>query len=161
MANDSSTGSRLAFEISLWRLQEQLERSRALDSRLTNAFALSAAMVALLGSALLFSDLPEGSAVRSAVTAGAALFVANIVVSTSALLAGRWALAPNLDALLSYVDQLPVDELTIEVASSLVEVIESNERGLRRKALLVTGAVILTASTAVTIAVAAILLSSQ
>ena len=94
-------------------------------------------------------------------TAGAALFVANIVVSTSALLAGRWALAPNLDALLSYVDQLPVDELTIEVASSLVEVIEANERGLRRKALLVTGAVILTASTAVTIAIAAILLSSQ
>lgn len=161
MADDSSSGARLAFEIALWRLGEQLERSRALDSRLTNAFALSAAMIALLGSALLFSDLPNGSGVKTAVMAGAVLFVGNIAVSASALLAGRWELAPNLEALMLYVDQVPVNELTIEVAASLVEVVENNERGLRRKALLVTGGVLLTAATAVTIAVAAILLSGQ
>ena len=85
MAEDTS-GARLAYDIAFWRLREQIEYGRSLDSKLGSAFALSAAMIALLGSALIFSAPVNHMGVESAVISAAALFIANIVVSTGALI---------------------------------------------------------------------------
>lgn len=86
---DSEASARLPYEIALWRLQQQIEYGRSLDSKLGSAFALRAAMIALLGSALIFASPLEERGVGAAVSAAAALFIANILVSTAALLAGR------------------------------------------------------------------------
>ncbi len=162
MADEHSVaGVHLNAQIALWRLQEQLDRSRSLDSRLANSFGLSAAMIALLGSALLFANRPPGSGVDAAVIVGASLFIANILISAAALLIGHWELAPNLAISTRFATTLPSDEFTLTVTESVVQAIERNERGLRLKGWLVSLAIGLTAATAVAIAAAAILLTGQ
>ena len=96
MAEDTS-GARLAYDIALWRLREQIAYGRSLDSKLGSAFALSAAMIALLGSALIFAAPVEQAGVGAAVASAASLFIANIVVSTAALLIGRLQIGPKAE----------------------------------------------------------------
>lgn len=150
--------SRIAHEIALWRLQEQLSYGATLDSRLASSFALAAAMVALLGSALLFAESADRQGVSTAVTVAAGLFVANVVVSTAALLMNRWTLAPNLDELLEFAEIAEGDELARWVAESLAAAVEENARWLPAKFWLVSGGVALTAATSIAVAIAVFLL---
>lgn len=39
---DTESSARVSFEVALWRLQQQIEYGRSLDSKLGSAFALSA-----------------------------------------------------------------------------------------------------------------------
>ena len=157
MADELSLSVRLAFDIALWRLQEQLERSRSLDSRLGNAFGLSAAMIAILGSAVLFADETRTAEIEIAVTAAAGLFVANIVIATVALLIGRMAVAPNLAELLENIESGDYEEVTRWAAEALVHATEGNALQLQLKGWLVSAAVATTAATAVAVASSAIL----
>ena len=150
--------TRIAHEVALWRLQEQLSYRAALDSRLASSFALAAAMVALLGSALLFAESADRDGVSTAVTVAAGLFVANVVVSTAALLMNRWTLAPNLDELLEFAEVSEGDELARWVAESVAVAIEENARWLQIKFWLVSGAVALTAATSIAVSTAVFLL---
>ena len=147
---------RLAFDIALWRQQEQRERDRTLDSRLGYAFGLSAAMIALFGTASLFVDRSDISEIGEIVAAAAALFITNIVISAIAFVIGRWTLAPNLPELLRYAETTDEDELLRWATDALKQAIAHNERWLWLKGWLVSLAVVLTAATAVTIAVATI-----
>lgn len=154
---DEISGARLAYETALWRLREQIVYGRSLDSKLGSAFALSAAMIALLGSALIFASPVEQSGVAAAVTAAAGLFIANIVVSTAALLIGRSDVIPTPAAILSVaVDE---DDASLwEGATEELSASERRSRGLvRMKSALVGAALLLTAATAISVAVAAIL----
>ena len=161
LPNDPTTSAhpqlRLAFDLALWRQQEQQARDRALESKLGYAFGLSAALVAVFGTALLFASDASVSQIRDPVVAAAALFIADIVVSALAFVIGRWTLAPNLDELVEYAATADEEELLRWTTDVLVKAVESNERWLWLKGLLVGAAIGLTAATAVTIAVAAIL----
>ena len=148
---------RLAFDIALWRQQEQVERARALDGKLGQTIGLSAAMIAVFGSAVLLvsgDDLPQ---ISNIVRVAAGLFIANVVISAIASVVGRWTLAPNLRRLLEYADSADEDEMLFWATAALVEAIARNERWLWVKGTLVALAIALTAATAVTIAVGAIL----
>ena len=148
---------RLAFDLALWRQQEQQARNRALESKLGYAFGLSAALVAVFGTALLFASDASVSQVRVAMIVAAALFITGIVVSALAFVIGRWALAPNLNRLLEYAESVDEEDLLRWATNSLLDATASNERWLWLKGLLVSAAIGLAAGTAVTIAVAAIL----
>ena len=153
---DTGSSARVAFEVALWRLQQQIEYGRSLDSKLGSAFALSAAMIALLGSALIFASPLEQQGVGAAVTAAAGLFIANIVVSTAALIIGRLDIGPGgeeVPALVSTDDA----GLSNEVAGQLSLAEQRNSGVLRVKSMFVGGALLLTSATAIAIAVAAIL----
>ncbi|MCY4618850.1 MAG: hypothetical protein OXD50_09930 [Chloroflexi bacterium] len=114
-------------------------------------------MIALLGSAVLFADESQTAEIETAVTAAAALFVANIVISTVALLIGRMAVAPNLAELLANLESGSNDELTRWAAEALVQAAEVNAPQLQLKGWLVSAAVAMTAATAVAVASTAIL----
>lgn len=154
---DEISGPRLAYETALWRLREQIVYGRSLDSKLGSAFALSAAMIALLGSALIFASPVEQSGVAAAVTAAAGLFIANIVVSTAALLIGRSDVIPTPAAILSVAAD--EDDANLwEGATEELSASERRSRGLvRMKSALVGAALLLTAATAISVALAAIL----
>ena len=148
---------RLAFDIALWRQQEQVERARALDGKLGQTIGLSAAMIAVFGSAVLLvsgDDLPQ---ISNIVRVAAGLFIANVVISAIASVVGRWTLAPNLDELRHYVQFADEARVLRWAIASLAKAIDRNERWLWLKGALVALAIGLTAATAVTIALGAIL----
>lgn len=146
---------RLAFDLALWRQQEQVERARALDGKLGQTIGLSAAMIAVFGSAVLLAG-PNQSAISVAVTVAAALFIANVILSAWAFVIGRWTLAPNLQQLLDDAASADEGELLRWITGALIRAIDANEQGLRFKEVLTTLAIVLTAATAVAIAAAAI-----
>ena len=147
---------RLAFDLALWRQQEQVERARALDGKLGQTIGLSAAMIAVFGSAVLLAASADLSAISGIVPVAAGLFIANVLVSTLAFAFGRWTIAPNLDELISYAEAAVQDALLRWAIETLVRAAKMNERVLRVKEALVVSAIVLTAATAVTLAVAAI-----
>lgn len=156
MAEDPS-GPRVAYETALWRLREQIEYGRSLDSKLGSAFALSAAMIALLGSALIFAAPVEQAGVAAAVTVAAGLFIANIVVSTAALLIGRSDVIPTPSAM-SRATAGEDEASALQGAAGELWAAERRSRMLLRvKSALVGAALLLTGATAIAIAVAAIL----
>lgn len=157
MTVESANSLRLAFELALWRIQEQLDRARALDGRLANTFGLSAAMIALLGSALLFADEARTAEVREAVTAAAALFSVNIVISTAALLVGKLAVTPDLEELQRHVRVAEERELTLWAIEALANAADGNAFQLQLKGWLVSAAILMTAATGVAVASSAIL----
>ncbi|MDE2967203.1 MAG: hypothetical protein OXS30_06945 [Chloroflexota bacterium] len=155
MAEDSS-GAKLASEIALWHLREQIAYGRALDTKIGSAFALSAAMIALLGSALIFAAPVEQGGVGTAVISAAGLFIANIVVSTTALLIGGQDIGPGVEDP-EFAASAGNEELSQYLAEQLALAERRNNRVLRVKSMLVGAALLLTAATAISIAVAAIL----
>ena len=148
---------RLAFDLALWRQQEQVERARALDGKLGQTIGLSAAMIAVFGSAVLLVGADDLSRIGDIVRIAAGLFIANVVVSAAAAVVGRWTLAPNLRGLLALAESADEAKMLTWVTAALVEAIARNERWLWGKGILVSVAIGLTAATAVTIAVGAIL----
>ena len=154
---DEAANARLGYEIALWRLREQIEYGRSLDSKLGSAFALSAAMIALLGSALIFAAPVEQEGVGTAVTAAAGLFIANIVVSTAALLIGRLRIGPTNAQISTRFGVGEEADLSVWAAQQFAAAEQRNNRVFRIKASLVTAALLLTAATAIAIAAATIL----
>lgn len=154
---DETANVRLAYEVALWRLREQIEYGRSLDSKLGSAFALSAAMIALLGSALIFAAPVEEGGVEAAVISAAGLFIANIVVSTAASLIGRPDVGPTSAAFVTIATTGDEAGLWRQAAKELSAAERRNARLIRVKSALVGAALLLTAATAISIAAAAIL----
>lgn len=159
LPNDPPTSAhpqlRLAFDLALWRQQEQVARARALDGKLGQTIGLSAAMIAVFGSAVLLAG-PNLSAISVAVTVAAALFIANVILSAWAFVIGRWTLAPNLRQLFDDAVSADEGEMLRWATEALLHAIDANEQILRFKEVLTTLAIVLTAATAVAIASAAI-----
>ena len=153
---DAQPQLRLAFDIALWRQQEQVDRARALDGKLGQTLGLNAAMIAVFGSAVLLASSADLAEIGNTVQAAAGLFIANIVVSTLAFVVGRWTVAPNLEELVEYAEVADQETLLRWALKALVRAAKRNERILRVKDALVVSAIGLTAATAVTLAVAAI-----
>lgn len=153
---DAQPQLRLAFDIALWRQQEQVDRARALDGKLGQTLGLNAAMIAVFGSAVLLASSADLAEIGNTVQIAAGLFIANVIISAFAAIVGRWTLAPNLAELRRYAQVSDEAKVLRWAIASLEEAIASNERWLWLKGLLVALAIALTAATAVTIALAAI-----
>ena len=153
---DAQPQLRLAFDIALWRQQEQVDRARALDGKLGQTLGLNAAMIAVFGSAVLLASSADLVAIRLVVQVAAGLFIANVIISTLAFILGTWRLSPSLDMLPQYAESLEEGEMLRRVTATLVRAVQANEPVLRLKEILVGLAIGLTAATAVVIAVAAI-----
>ena len=147
---------RLAFDIALWRQQEQVDRARALDGKLGQTLGLNAAMIAVFGSAVLLASSADLAAIGNTVQIAAGLFIANVVVSAWAFIIGHWTLAPNLEELVEHAEVADHPDLLRWAIEALLHATKQNERVLRTKDALVVLAIGLTAATAVTLAVAAI-----
>lgn len=154
---ESESGGRLAFEIALWRLQEQIERSRSLDSRLGGAFALSAAMVAVLGSAFLFAEPQLASGARAALYAASVFFLLNVIASAAAFISDRLGLAPPVSELIALSDSLDGDQLTQWSLGLIERALAENDHFLDRKRWLVSLAIAATVATAICVVAAGIL----
>lgn len=142
-------GKRLAFDIALWRLQEQVERSRTLDSRLGGAFALSAAMVAVLGSAFLFAEPQLAGGARAALYAASVFFLLNVLASAAAFISDRLGLAPPVTELIALSEALDGEQLTLWALTPLEQALVENDHFLERKRWLVSLAIAATVATAI------------
>ena len=153
---DAQPQLRLAFDIALWRQQEQVDRARALDGKLGQTLGLNAAMIAVFGSAVLLASNADLAEIGNTVQVAAGLFIANVVVSAWAFIIGHWTLAPNLEELVEHAEVADHPDLLRWAIEALLHATKQNERVLRTKDALVVLAIGLTAATAVTLAVAAI-----
>ncbi len=153
---DAQPQLRLAFDIALWRQQEQVDRARALDGKLGQTLGLNAAMIAVFGSAVLLASSADLAEIGNTVQIAAGLFIANVIISALAFILGTWRLSPRLDRLPQYTESLNEDEMLRRVTTALVGAVQANEPVLRLKEILVGLAIGLTGATAVVIAVAAI-----
>ena len=153
---DAQPQLRLAFDIALWRQQEQVDRARALDGKLGQTLGLNAAMIAVFGSAVLLASNADLAEIGNTVQIAAGLFIANVIISALAFILGTWRLSPRLDRLPQYTESLNEDEMLRRVTTALVGAVQANEPVLRLKEILVGLAIGLTGATAVVIAVAAI-----
>ena len=156
-AQRDSSAVQTAYDLARWRLDEQSAYARALDTRLGVTFALSAAMIALFGSALLFASPDEVAPATDAVRAAAGLFIANIVVSAAALLDSRWRTVVDLETVTTYAAVLSGAALQEQLTVVLIEAVRGNEQAILLKSWLVGMAIVLASATAVAIAVAAVL----
>ena len=129
---------------------------RALDGKLGQTIGLSAAMIAVFGSAVLLAASADLAAIGGVVPVAAGLFIANVVVSALAFVLGHWTIAPNLDDLVKYAAVAEQDALLRWAIEALVRAAKKNERVLQVKEAPVASAIALTAATAVTLAAAAI-----
>ena len=154
---DTASSDRLAFEIALWRLQEQIERSKSLDSRLGGAFALSAAMVAVLGSAFLIAEPQLAGGARAALYAASAFFLLNVLASAAAFISDRLGLAPPVAELIVLSESLDGSQLTRWTLSLIEQAHAENEHFLERKRWLVSLAIAATVATAMCVVAAGIL----
>lgn len=154
---DATSSNRLAFEIALWRLQEQIERSRSLDSRLGGAFALSAAMVAVLGSAFLIAEPQLAGGARAALYAASVFFLLNVLASAAAFISDRLGLAPPVSELIVLSQSLDGSQLTRWTLSLIEQALAENEHFLERKRWLVSLAIAATVATAMCVVAAGIL----
>ena len=153
---DAQPQLRLAFDIALWRQQEQVDRARALDGKLGQTLGLNAAMIAVFGSAVLLASSADLAEIGNTVQIAAGLFIANVIISALAFILGTWRLSPRLDMLPQYAESPNEDEMLRRVTTALVGAVQANEPVLRLKEILVGLAIGLTGATAVVIAVAAI-----
>ncbi len=142
------------YEITRWRLDEQLHRVDALDSKIANMFYLIAGLVPLFGALFVFSDT-EGAATVLYVLAVVVYFLV-VLFTVLAYLGSRWSVRPALSTLQEYADAY--DEPTVRrwVAQETMLSISANEPKLRRKGYFVSAATLAFALDAGLLAVAAI-----
>lgn len=149
---DADSSTRLAYELALWRLQEQIAYRAALDARLGQSFALSAALIALLGSAFLVGGTELGNGLRTGFTVATGLFVCSMVTATVAYLASRFAIAPNIGQLQSVPSNVQDEEFEEQVKDAILQAVDRNESTLQLKLWLVNVTTALTGATALTLA---------
>lgn len=155
---DQHSIQRVALDLALARLQEQTSYRSTLDTRVGQSFALGAAMIALMGSALLIADQDLRDSVRGGFSVAAGLFIASIVTSTCAYVMSRWRTAPSSADLLLTLTIDEEDELQVlrDMTVTILTVIDQNEPWLRAKAALVNTSIVLTAATAISIVASAL-----
>lgn len=149
---------RVALDLALACLQEQASYRSTLDTRVGQSFALGAAMIALMGSALLIADQDLRDSVRAGFTVAAGLFIASIVTSTCAYVVSRWRTAPSSADLLLALTIAEEDEVQVvkDMTVTILTVIDQNEPWVRAKAVLVNSSIVLTAATAIAIVASAL-----
>ena len=154
----ATSGTRTAenafYDITRWRLDEQLHRVDALDAKVANMFFLIAALVPLFGALFVFSET-EGVGTALYVVA-VVVYVVVVVLTVSAYLGSRWSVRPALSTLRSYADSY--DERTVRrwIAQETMLSIAVNEPKLRKKGYFVSAATVAFAIDAGLLAFAAI-----
>ena len=150
----SETAATAFYEITRWRLDEQLHRVDALDAKVANMFFLIAALVPLFGALFVFSET-EGAATILYVAA-VVVYVVVVGLTVLAYLGSRWSVRPALSTLRDYADSY--DEQTVRrwIAQETMLSIAVNEPKLRKKGYFVSAATVAFAINAGLLAVAAI-----
>lgn len=151
---DAATAENAFYDIARWRLDEQLRRVDALDTKVANMFYLIAALAPLFGALFAFADT-EGAARVLYVLAVAVYFVV-VAVTVLAYMGSRWSVRPALPTLRDHSDAY--DEPTVRrwIAQETMLSIAFNERRLKRKGYLVSVATMAFAVDAAIIALAAV-----
>lgn len=152
------TQTKVALDLALWRLQEQIAYRGQLDGRLGHALTLGAAMIALLGSAFLIGGEELGQELRTGFTVASGLFVGSILTATAAYLTSRFAISPNLIQLRETLEQDSYDEFALLIAGAVIGAVERNETWLQLKLWLVNLTISLTAAAALTLVISLVLL---
>ena len=152
--SSSKTAENAFYDITRWRLDEQLHRVDTLDAKVANMFFLIAGLVPLFGVLFVFSET-EGLATILYVAA-VVVYVIVVMLTVLAYLGSRWSVRPSLPTLRDYSDSY--DERTVRrwIAQETMLSIAVNEPKLRTKGYFVSWATVAFAVDAGLLALAAV-----
>lgn len=130
------------YEIASERLNEQMSRIDALDTKIAGTFSMTTALLPLFGALLSFADRKPPELAVWLYGAAVVLYVPLIAFSFLAYVGAKWSRRPRLDQLAQKA--VEHDEPTIRrwVAESITRSIEQNEPPLTRKGQWVTAAIV-------------------
>ena len=151
---DAATAAHASYDITRWRLDEQLRRVDALDTKVANMFYLIAALAPLFGALFVFADT-EGAARMLYVLAVAVYFVV-VAVTVLAYMGSRWSVRAALPTRRDYSDAYDEPTVWRWIAQETMLSIAVNERRLKRKGYFASVATMAFAVDAVIIALAAV-----
>lgn len=151
---DAATAEQAFYDIARWRLDEQLHRVDALDTKVANMFYLIAALAPLFGALFVFSDT-EGAA-RALYVLAVAVYFAVVALTVLAYTGSRWSLRPALSTLKDYSDAYDDPTIRRWIAQETMLSIAANEQRLKRKGYFVSLAIMAFAVDAVIIALGAV-----
>ena len=126
-------GPDLLYEIARWRLDEQLERVKSLDNKLAATFTLNAAVIALFGVALAFTDRGLAYHVWGLAVGVLAIFVVNLVFVWRAYRQQQWSVRPDLEKLDSLIHAYSGIALREWAAREIMTSLTQNDIVLKRK----------------------------
>lgn len=153
---DGNSDMRLYLEEARWRRDDQIERSRSLDQKLATMFALNAVVLAVFAASISLSSSAYPAAAKGLLYAAFAVFAANVVLSALAYGVSGWNRRPRLFTLKSHLRDYSEDAMIEWTADEIYAELESNERMVRRKAVLVSLSLSLSVTTILLIGVTAI-----
>ena len=141
------------YEIARWRLDEQLERIRELNSRLMGVFSGSTALLVLFAALENLDNLAESNVAIGLASAAVGIYVALMATAVLGYRHPELQLGPLLDDLRDGHD----DDLTRRFAAvALQQSVTANAQLVRRKSQVVFVAVVLWAADALLLLAAAL-----
>ena len=130
----------LAYEMSRWRLDEQLRAVDKLNDRLTAIFAAATAML-IVFAALQGTDRTFETAELALIGVGAFFYVLLVIVTLLGMVDARLNLGPDLSELAMIGETTGGTGAWNWAASEIVRAVEENELAIDRKARRATWAV--------------------
>ncbi len=141
------------YEVALWRLDEQLERIRELNSRLMGIFTGATALLVLFAAFENLDSLAASSVAVGFASAAVGIYVALMLTAVLGYRHPELRLGPLLDDLRQGQD----DDLTRQFAAvALQQSVAANVDLVRRKSQIVFVAVVLWATDALLLLAAAL-----
>ena len=145
--------AQVLYEVALWRLDEQLERIRELNSRLMGIFTGATALLVLFAALENLDSLAASSVAVGFASAAVGIYVALMLTAVLGYRHPELRLGPLLDDLRQSQD----DDLTRQFAAvALQQSVKANVDLVRRKSQIVFVAVALWAADALLLLAAAL-----
>ena len=130
----------LAYEMSRWRLDEQLRAMDKLNDRLTAIFAAATAML-IVFVALQGADRPFETIELALIGVGALFYVLLVIVTLLGMVDARLNLGPELSEVAKVVEATGGSGVWHWAATETVRAVEENELAINRKSKRATWAV--------------------
>ena len=146
-ASNSSGKLSLYLDEARWRRDDQNQRIRGLDQKLTTVSVLNAGAVAVFAAALTFSSMTLPAAAGYLLYSALSVFCVNIAASAYAYASSKWSRRPDPSALRRYLGDYDDEGLALWIADEVNISLAANEKTIHRKSRWVTVSIALSALT--------------
>ena len=146
-ADDTRAKMSLYLDEARWRRDDQNQRIRGLDQKLTTVSVLNAGAVAVFAAALTFSSMTLPAAAGYLLYSALSVFCVNIAASAYAYLISRWSRRPPLNTLRRHLHSYSHESIVLWTADQIFDGLAENEETISRKSRWVTISIVLSALT--------------
>lgn len=131
------------YDVARWRLQEQFEQIRALNTQLTGVFAAATALLVFFVAFQGFDTGGQRTTVLALIGAGVFVYALLVAVALVGYAHRRWSLRPDLNRLDLVSEGHTVAEVQRWAAIETMQSVDANEPRIQQKARVTSWAMIL------------------